>query len=152
MPFPALFGENTADGINRKMVERSLESANLGTARIDPHVEHSVQGEVEAADTQLLPILLSSLPAVNLKVRFDVLDHELHVHRRLAEGLRRPVRVALVGHDRSQIERFRVLALHRALDPVVLREIHNQSGLVELVLRRIAHVRLQNEIAAAVRP
>lgn len=111
-----------------------------------------VYGEVETADAQLLPVLLAERSAVNLKVRLDMLEHELHVHGLLVEGLRRPVRVPLVGDNRSQIERLLVLALHRALHPVILRKVHNQAGLVKLVLRGIAYMRLQNEIAATVRP
>lgn len=115
-------------------------------------MEDRVQGEVETADAQLLPVFLAELSAVNLKVRLDMLEHELHVHGLFAEGLRRPVRIPLVGDNRSQIERLLVLALHRALHPVILPKVHDQTGLVKLMLRGIAHVRLQNEIAATVRP
>lgn len=152
MPFPRLFEENTVDGINFNVIERSLETTNLGTASIDPHVEYSILGEIEAANTQLLPVLLSILSAVNLKVRFDVLDHKLHIHCLLVEGLCRPIRVALIGNNRPQIERFLVLALYRTLYPVILRKIDNQSSLVELILWCIPHMRFQNKITTTVHP
>lgn len=115
-------------------------------------MEHSIQGELQSGNAQLLPSLGSVLSAVNLKVLLHMLDHELHIHLLLRERLRGPVRITQIGDYRSKIVRGIRFMFNGALNPKIFSEVDHQSRLIKLVIGMILHMDFQHKIARSVRP
>ena len=146
-----LFPTNTIR-VDFDIIKNSLETSLFWTASIDSHMEHSIQGQLQSGNAQLLPSLSSVLSAVNLKVLLHMLDHELHIDLFLRERLRSPVRIAQIGDYRSKIVRGIRLMFNGALNPKILCEVDHQSRLIKLVIGMILHMGFQHKIARSVRP